>query len=423
MQVHYLLSRAFAKARCYCLLLIAGLLLTTTASYGQFTAPALGAASSFALFTAVGAFNNVGPSVVQGDIGTNAGAFSGFPPGVVTGSIHVADAVSTQAATDVEAAYLQASGIGNAVPLAVYGDTPAQTLLPGAYEVGAATTLAGELILDGQNNPNALFFLRVSGALTTAAGSAVTLTNGAQVRNVYWQVGGLVTLGQNSLMQGTLLVDGAINLTQGATLRGRALSRAGAISMDTNEVTSPLGGGPLPVTLTSFLATRRERQVLVQWSTASEQNSRSFAVERSPVGTTGWETIATVTAAGNSSAPRSYRVADERPGTGFVYYRLRSTDHDGTFALSSVRAVAFDGAVAPLAMLFPNPVLGRLTVTGVQPGSRWMLVDLVGKIQQQHVAGASGTEQVETSQLPAGSYLLRVVSTAGRAMTLKVQKE
>lgn len=416
-------SGAFAKVRGSFLLFMAGLLLLSQASYGQFTAPALGAASSFALFTAVGAFDNVGPSVVRGDIGTNAGAFSGFPQGVVTGSIHVADAVSTQAATDVEAAYLYASGIANATPLAVYGGTPPQTLLPGAYVVGAATTLAGELILDGQNDPNALFFLRVAGALTTAAGSVITLTNGAQLRNVYWQIGGLVTLGQNSLMQGTLLVDGGVNLIEGATLQGRALSRAGAINLDTNGVTGPVVTGPLPVTLVSFSATRRDRQVQLKWATASEQNSRDFAVERSATGTTGWETTATVAAAGTSTAAHSYSTVDEQAGTGIWYYRLRSNDFDGTFAYSSVRAVTFEGAGAALATLFPNPTLAQLTVTGVQPGSQLLLLDMVGRIRQQQLAGASGTEQLETSQLLAGSYLVRAVSSTGVATTLRVQKQ
>ena len=50
------------------------------ASMGQ-VAPALWAASSFSLFTAVGAVNNSGPTIVNGDIGINAGAFSGFTLG------------------------------------------------------------------------------------------------------------------------------------------------------------------------------------------------------------------------------------------------------------------------------------------------------------------------------------------------------
>lgn len=214
-------------------------------SLGQAVAPPLGAASSFVMFTAVGSFDNVGPSVIKGDIGTNAGAFSGFPPGVVTGSIHVADTRSTQAATDVQAAFAHMSNIACVVPLAVYGGPVSnpQVLTPNSYCVGAATTLAGSLILDGQNNPNALFFLRVSGALTTGEGSTVTLINGASLNNVYWQVTGRVDLGRNSVMRGTMIVDGAINLVQGATLLGRGLTRAGAITMDSNTATLACDAG------------------------------------------------------------------------------------------------------------------------------------------------------------------------------------
>ncbi|MEJ7661036.1 MAG: hypothetical protein WKG07_16180 [Hymenobacter sp.] len=74
----------------------------------------------------MGAFDNVRPSIIRGDIGTNAGAFSGFPPGVVFGQIHVADTRSTQAATDVQAAFAHLSSVSCVVPLAVYGGTAEQ---------------------------------------------------------------------------------------------------------------------------------------------------------------------------------------------------------------------------------------------------------------------------------------------------------
>ena len=202
--------------------------------------PPLGVAASFALFTAVGAVNNSGPTIINGDIGTNAGAFNGFPPGVINGNIHVADTYATQAATAVQTAYAYYSAnIPCVTPLAVYGGTPAVTLLPGSYCVGGATTLAGTLILDAGGNASAKFYLKVSGALTTGANSVVLLQNGASANNVYWQIGGQTTLGQNSVMVGTLLVDGAINMIQGATLTGRGLSRSGAITIDTNTATAP----------------------------------------------------------------------------------------------------------------------------------------------------------------------------------------
>ena len=228
------------------------LLFSSKASIGQ-VAPDLGAASNFALFTAVGAFNNSGPTIINGDIGTNAGAFSGFPLGVVNGNIYVEDTRSLQAATAVNEAYGYMSSIPCVTPLTVYGGNPSLTLIPGSYCVGGATTLAGTLILDGKGDPNAKFFLRVTGALTTGENSTVVTQNGASASNVYWQIGGQVTLGRKSVMQGTLLVDGAINMIKGATLTGRGLSRAGAINIDTNTASLPGVNAQPAATTTTWL--------------------------------------------------------------------------------------------------------------------------------------------------------------------------
>ena len=54
---------------------------------------------------------------------------------------------------------------------------------------------------------------------------------------MYWRINGAVALGVNSTFRGTMLVNGAISLLDGATLFGRGLSRAGAISLSTNIVT------------------------------------------------------------------------------------------------------------------------------------------------------------------------------------------
>jgi trimeric autotransporter adhesin len=215
-------------------LIIVMLFLAPRYNYAQ--APNLGGAYNFALFTAVGAFNNSGTTAVSGDIGTDVGQFSGFPPGTLIGQIHVADATSATAAAAVHAAYGNLSTVTCGV---VLGTTlgNGQLLTPNVYCAGAASTLNGNLILDGQGNPNALFIFKINGMFSTSTFSSVTLINGASLCNVYWQVNGEFILGDNSVFRGNILANGAIELLQSSSLFGRALSRAGAITLHNNMVT------------------------------------------------------------------------------------------------------------------------------------------------------------------------------------------
>jgi len=218
--------------------------------FGQ--VPNLGVASSFAVFTANGAFSNIGATIVTGDIGTNVGAFSGFPPGIVIGQIHVADPVSAQAATDVDVAYNFMGGITCGI---VIGTTLGsnQVLTPDIYCIGGASMLTGDLILDAEGDPNALFIFKINGALSTSTFSNVILLNSASLCNVYWQINGAFSLGDSSVFRGTILANGAISLLEGSSLLGRGLSRSGAIDLHNNIVT--IGLVPIPSIISANGAT------------------------------------------------------------------------------------------------------------------------------------------------------------------------
>ena len=139
------------------IVLLFALFICPKAMLGQI--PDLGAASTFALFTASGAFNGDPGTNVIGDIGTNAGAFT--PPGIIIGQVHVADVVSIQAATDVAIAYGYLSSLTCGGVLSVTLGN-AQQLTPNIYCTGAASTLNGSLVLDGQGDPNAVFISRLT---------------------------------------------------------------------------------------------------------------------------------------------------------------------------------------------------------------------------------------------------------------------
>ena len=187
-------------------------------------APNLGTASSFAVFTSAGAFTNNGTTNITGNIGTHVGALTGFPPGIVYGQIHVANATSSQASTDLATAY---SALASQTPDSVISVTLGnnQILKPYIYSTGAASTLNGTLILDGQGNPNAVFIFKIDGAFSTNASSNISLINSATLCNVYWQVNGAFSLGASSVFRGTMLANGAVSLLEGAALYGQVLTK------------------------------------------------------------------------------------------------------------------------------------------------------------------------------------------------------
>jgi hypothetical protein len=199
---------------------------------------------------------NSGPTVILGNLGVSPGtAVTGFAaippggPGVATGTIHSADAFAGTAQTQLTTAYNAAAAAASSATVA--GDLGGLTLTPGVYTSTSTLGLTGTVTLNALGNPNAQFIFQIASALTTAVGSTVVLTNGAQASNVYWQVGSSATLGTTSFFSGNILAFSSISLGTGAALNGRALARNGAVTLLSNTVNTPAGsGGPPPPLVT-----------------------------------------------------------------------------------------------------------------------------------------------------------------------------
>ena len=407
---------------CLCLGLLIPLLSLCQAAFGQ--APNMGVLSSFAIFTAVGAISNVGGAThVQGDVGTNVGAFSGFSQGMIIGQIHVADAVSAQAALDVENAYNQLFNLpcGKVLP-ALLGS--GQTLTPGVYCIGGAASLTGNITFDAQNNPNAIFVVKINGAFSAAAGSSVTLLNRASLNNIYWQIGGRADMATGATFRGTILVNGAIGLGNEATFLGRIFSRSGAVTMYNNFIIANSAAAananiPLPVTLTSFTTDTQGADTRLQWTTASEKNTAYFDVERSTDGRT-FTPIGRVAAQGNTSQPHTYTWTDTEKNqlaTASVYYRLRMVDADTTTTYSPVRQVKVERtATGQLEMqAYPNPFQQQLEVQIIakQAGPATIqITDVLGhRVMQGELTLTAGSNILpldDAQKVGPGLYLLQV---------------
>ena len=215
----------------------------------------LGTVSSFAVLSGQGV-TNTGPSVINGDLGTWPNpAITGFPPGLVNGATHAADAVAQQAQSDLTVAYNDTVG---RVPFTNVGvQLGGTTQLPGVYR-SPTFQITGQLRLDAQGDPNAVFIFQTGpggSTLITAANSSVLLINGAQACNVFWQVASSATLGTASSFIGNIFALTSISAGTGATVQGRLLARNGAVTLDTNTITRPAcapgtiggpGGPPIP---------------------------------------------------------------------------------------------------------------------------------------------------------------------------------
>jgi uncharacterized repeat protein (TIGR01451 family) len=370
----------------YLLILSVSLLLVSLrVSFGQ--SPNLGTASGFALFTANGAFTNVGASVVRGDVGTNVGAFSGLSvstpvpgPGTVFGNIRlVGSTEADQAATDVTTAYNSLTA--TACTTTILPELSGQVLTPGVYcqNTATATSLNGTLTLSGAG----IYIIKLNSALTTATSSSVVLTNGASYDNVYFQVNGAVDIGIGAIFKGTILANGAISLLTGASLVGRGLSIAGAISLNDNIVGAPILSLNNVLASTCVSATN-------QYS-ISGAVSLTNALAGTAILTDGTSTASITINAGDSSIP--YSLTGLTSGTG-----------SHTLTVSYACAVASITYTAPASCSLAPASLGGLVFSdgnsdGVQNGSDTPIAGVVATLLD-----GTNTPIASTTTNAAGIY-------------------
>lgn len=222
-----------------------GLILAASAS-AVAVSPPLGSATTYAVLGAQ-SVTNTGASVVTGDLGVApATSIAGFPPGKVIGTVHNADTSSTAAQTDIGTAF--GSSAGEPCDVDLTGQNlGGMTLPPGVYCFSSSAQLTGVLKLDAQGSPTAAWFFKITSGLTTASNAAVVLVNGAQqcTDNITWHIGSSATIGSGSIFLGNILANTSITLATGANSTGGLYAHTGAVTMDTNKI-STCGGVVIP---------------------------------------------------------------------------------------------------------------------------------------------------------------------------------
>jgi hypothetical protein len=175
--------------------------------------------------------------IINADVSISPGnTITGFGPCSITGTQHLADGPAAAGQLALTTAYNTLAGLPCSPGNAIVADLGGTTKAAGVYCTASGIGVTGTLTLDGGGDPNATFVFQAGTSLITAGD--IVLINGAQAKNVYWQVSTSATLGTASQWQGNILALTSITLVDNATLLGRALARNGAVTMGTNNVIS-----------------------------------------------------------------------------------------------------------------------------------------------------------------------------------------
>ena len=225
----------------------AGVIAVATLTFSQSavaaTAPVgLGTAGSYAVL-AGSTVTNTGPSVISGNLGVSPGtAVTGFPPGIVNnGTIHTA-AAAAGAQAALGTAYTDAASRAKTASITA-PLSAGQVLTPGVYNATSSLDVNGQLILNGQGDPSAVFIFQAGSTLTTETGTTISFIGSAQACNVFWQVGSSATLNTGTTFQGTILAQQSISVSSNVTIFGRALASVAAVTLINDTITRPTCSG------------------------------------------------------------------------------------------------------------------------------------------------------------------------------------
>jgi hypothetical protein len=180
----------------------------------------------------------------------------------------------------------------------------------------------------------------------------------------------------------------------------------------------------LPVELISFTAREKPQGVWLQWSTASEQDSDYFQIERSSDGKT-WEPLGRVVAAGQSNVVRNYEFLDKTPLFGWQYYRLLQKDWDGTSAYYGPVSL-FSNVAAGSLEVYPTVFVDQLNLKMQARGQQsiqFTIRNAMGQVLEQGFLATNGQETtLETGAWPAGGYFVQIYTAQKTLKTLKIFK-
>jgi hypothetical protein len=160
----------------------------------------------------------------------------------------------------------------------------------------------------------------------------------------------------------------------------------------------------------------QNQTALLSWNVTNDLDVASYELE---FGTTSTKlNFINKTTAINSSSDQTYTWVHRTPVLGVNYYRLKTNYKDGKSEYSPIRQVVFgkNGLIS----MYPNPFYEKVWVN-VPGNQQWTMEMFNAAGQILMTKTGAGNQAMNTQNLPAGLYMLRI-SSESDIQTLKLEK-
>jgi hypothetical protein len=194
------------------------------------------------------------------------------------------------------------------------------------------------------------------------------------------------------------------------------------------------GSTTLPAKMTSYSVTKMPGDnILNTWTTGSENEVLRYEIEVARSieerQANQFQKIGEVVSKGNSTTEQQYSFTDTEPfKTGTYYYRVKTTNKDGSFVYSFVRSVSFDNILEW--KVVPNPSTGLFQfIYQLNAGEtlELRLTDATGRLLLKRSSLGNGFSQKQSIDIRQAGYApgiyILYVNKGGKIRTFKLHKQ
>ena len=170
------------------------------------------------------------------------------------------------------------------------------------------------------------------------------------------------------------------------------------------------------------VSANKDNIVELTWN-VTEYNNKSFIVQHSVNGTD-WDDIAIIQSKNSAETMTDYSYTHQNRLGGKQFYRLKDIDVDTkSIGISPVKTLMLENNKDAVSV-WPNPTTHFINIANSKNNNytKVGIYDLMGKTMIETKLN-TGINEIPVSQLPSGTYLLKIENSQGESTSRKIVKQ